>query len=119
MFHLLLDWRLWAVVLVLGGITVIASVGKYKLGQGGYQVLKNHYPQVSEERWETVHQYFVRWGAPLVLASFLPFLTWIILPAAGAFGIRFRTFLIFAFLAKIIRYWIMAFTAAGVYEIIV
>jgi membrane protein YqaA with SNARE-associated domain len=119
MFKLFVDWRIWALVLVLAGITVIASAAKYRIGQSGFAALKEHYPQVSDERWETVHQYFVRWGAPLVLISFLPFLTWIILPAAGAFGIRFRSFLVFAFIAKILRYWVLAFLAAGAYDLIV
>ena len=118
MFNLFLDWRLWALDITLAGITVIASVAKYKLGQGGYNTLKEHYPQVSSERWDSVNRYFTRWGAPLILISFLPLLTWIILPAAGAFGIRFRSFLIFAFLAKMVRYWILVLLAAGAYQII-
>lgn len=118
LFGIFLEWRLWALVIVLAGITVTASVAKYRLGQSGFESLKEHYPQVDDERWETIHRHFTRWGAPLVLISFLPVLTWIILPAAGAFDIRFRSFLIFAFLAKMIRYWILALIAAGAYEII-
>ena len=119
MLKMFLDWRLWSLVLVLAGITVIASVAKYKIGKSGYTALREQYPQVSDERWETVHGYFLRWGAPLILISFLPFLTWIILPAAGAFGVGFRSFVLFAFLAKMVRYWILAFIIAGAHEIIV
>jgi membrane protein YqaA with SNARE-associated domain len=113
MFNLFLDWRLWTLDIILAVITVTASVAKYQVGRGGFQYLKDHYPQVSDERWERVNSYFDRWGAPLILISFLPLLTWIILPAAGAFGIRFRPFLVFAFLAKMIRYWIMIFIVVG------
>ncbi len=113
MFNMFLDWRLWALDIILAGITVIASVTKYQMSRGGFKYLKEHYPQVSDERWERVNSYFARWGAPLVLISFLPLLTWRILSAAGAFGICFRPFLVFAFLAKMIRYWIVIFIVVG------
>jgi membrane protein YqaA with SNARE-associated domain len=118
MLDLLLNWRLWGLDLILAAITVSASVAKYEIGKGGYKSLREKYPQVHEARWDQVHSYFNRWGAPLVLVSFVPVLTWIIPPAAGAFGIRFRRFLIFAFLAKVIRYWILILIIIGTYDLV-
>jgi membrane protein YqaA with SNARE-associated domain len=115
---LLRDWRLWSVVILLTTLTVVTSVAKYRLGRTGFQTLKEHYPQVSDERWERVNGYFDRWGAPVVLFSFLPLLAWIIPPAAGAYGIRFRTFLVWAFLAKMVRYWLLILIVFEIYRLI-
>jgi membrane protein YqaA with SNARE-associated domain len=118
MLELFLDWRLWSLVIFLTAITVVTSVAKYRLGRNGLETLKEHYPQVSDERWRTIDNYFQRWGAPVVLFSFLPLLAWIIPPAAGAYGIRFRTFLVWAFMAKMVRYWILILIVIGGYQLI-
>ncbi|UCG24638.1 MAG: hypothetical protein JSW55_01145 [Chloroflexota bacterium] len=112
------DWRVWAIVILLAAVTLIFSVAKYRLGQSGIQALKEHYPQVSDERWERVNGYFDRWGAPVVLFSFVPFLAWVIPPAAGAYGIRIRPFLIWAFLAKMVRYWLLIIIGFGIYKLV-
>jgi membrane protein YqaA with SNARE-associated domain len=118
MLDLLLDWRAWALVILLTSLTLITSVAKYRLGQSGLKKLKEKYPQVSDERWQTVEAYFNRWGSPVVLLSFLPLLAWIIPPAAGAFGIRFGLFLVWAFLAKMLRYWIIVLILFGGFNLI-
>lgn len=118
MLNLFLDWRAWALVLLLTILTLVSSVAKYRLGQGGLETLKEHFPQVSDERWERLGNYFHRWGSPIVFFSFLPLLAWIIPPAAGAYGISFRPFLVWAFLAKMVRYWILALIAFGGYQLI-
>ena len=48
----------------------------------------------------------------------IPVLTKIIHLAAGAYGIKFRPFLIWAFLAKVVRYWLLIIIVVGVYELI-
>ena len=115
---LFLDWRIWAVVILLTALTVITSVAKYRYGRTGLEALKERYPQVSDERWERVDNYFQRWGAVVVLFSFLPLLAWIIPPAAGAYGIRFGPFLVWAFIAKMVRYWILILIVFSVYRLI-
>jgi len=118
LFDMLRDWRLWLVVIFLTSITLVTSVAKYRLGRNGLETLKEHYPQVSDERWETLVNYFDRWGALVVLFSFLPLLAWIIPPAAGAYGIRFRSFLVWAFIAKMVRYWILILIVFGGFQLI-
>ncbi|MGB3715577.1 MAG: VTT domain-containing protein [Candidatus Promineifilaceae bacterium] len=106
------------VVIFLTTITLVTSVAKYRLGRNGLETLKEHYPQVSDERWRMVESYFERWGALVVLFSFLPLLAWIIPPAAGAYGIRFRSFLVWAFIAKMLRYWILILIVFGGFHLI-
>lgn len=118
MLNIFLDWRAWLLVIVLTVLTLITSVAKYRLGQSGLESLKERFPQVSDERWERVGNYFQRYGAPVVLFSFIPVLAWIIPPAAGAYGIRFGPFLIWAFLAKMVRYWILLLLVVGGFRII-
>ena len=115
---LFLDWRVWAVVILLAVLTLIFSVAKYRLGKSGFDTLKERYPQVSDERWARVDNYFQRWGAFVVFFSFLPLLAWIIPPAAGAYGIRFAPFLIWAFIAKMVRYWLLIIIGFVLYELI-
>ena len=115
---LFMDWRIWAVVIILTVLTLIFSVTKYRLGKSGFDTLKEHYPQVSDERWARVDNYFQRWGAFVVFFSFLPLLAWIIPPAAGAYGIRFAPFLIWAFIAKMVRYWLLIIIGFVLYELI-
>lgn len=118
MLSLFADWRAWVLILVLATFTLLTSVAKYRIGQGGYQALKQNFPQVSDERWERAANYFQRYGSPVVFLSFLPVLAWIIPPAAGAFGIEFRPFLVWAFIAKLVRYWILAHLIVGGYQLI-
>jgi membrane protein YqaA with SNARE-associated domain len=115
LIDLVLDWRAWLIVLFLAVATLVFSVAKYRLGQSGMRALKEHYPQVSDERWQRVYGYFDRWGATFVALSFIPILTWIIPPAAGAYGIRFRSFLFWALIAKIVRYWLLILLLAVIY----
>lgn len=118
MLNLFLDWKLWGLDVLLALITVSASVAKYEIGKGGFKTLQEHYPRLKAETWEKAKGYFDRWGAPFILISFVPILTWIIPAAAGAFGIGFRTFLVFAFLAKVIRYWILILLFFGAYQVV-
>jgi membrane protein YqaA with SNARE-associated domain len=48
----------------------------------------------------------------------MPVLAWIIPPAAGAYGIRFGPFLIWAFLAKVVPYWILLLLVVGGFRLI-
>ena len=115
---LFLDWRVWAAVISLTALTLIFSVAKYRFGKSGLDNLKERYPQVSDERWARVFSYFKRWGAFVVFFSFLPLLAWIIPPAAGAYGVKFRPFLFWVFIAKMVRYWLLIIIVFGLYQLI-
>lgn len=105
-------------ILVLAALTLLSSVAKYRLGEAGLATVKSHFPQVSDERWDRVGGYFERWGSPVVFLSFLPVAAWIIPPAAGAYGVGFRAFLVWAFLAKVVRYWLLLLILSGGFEIV-
>lgn len=106
------------IVILLALVTQIMSLAKYKIGQAGFEALIDHYPQVPKERWHKLDGYFQRFGSPLVFLSFLPILAIIIPPAAGAFGVKLAPFLIFSFLGKVVRYWIILIIAFGGFQIL-
>jgi membrane protein YqaA with SNARE-associated domain len=112
------EWQLWAVVISLTVLALVSSTAKYRLDKSGFESLKEHYPQVSDDRWDRVNGYFDRWGAPVVLFSFVPLLAWIIPPDVGAYGIRFRMFLLWASLAKMVRYWLLILIVFAIYRLL-
>ena len=118
MIDLFLEWWAWTIVLVLTLLTLISSVAKYRLGKSGLPTVKERFPRVSDERWERLDRYFQRWGAAFVFFSFLPILALVVPAAAGAYGIRFGPFIFFAFLAKVVRYWILIIILFIAYQII-
>ena len=112
------DWRAWSIILVLSLLTLISATAKYRIGKGGLPVVKERFPQVDDAKWDRVGGYFDRFGSVVVLLSLVPVLAWVIPPAAGAYGVRFVPFLFFAFIAKLIRYWILFIIAYGGYQLI-
>lgn len=62
MIDLFFEWWAWAIVLVLTLLTLISSVAKYRLGKSGLPTLKEHFPRVSDDRWERLDLYFVETG---------------------------------------------------------
>jgi membrane protein YqaA with SNARE-associated domain len=76
-------------------------------------VIREKYPQVSEERWQRLERAFDRFGALILLLTVFPGLGTIIPPAAGANGIRLPFFILMIFLAKLIRFWFLALLLFG------
>lgn len=113
MINIFTDWRAWVTIITLTLVTLVVSVAKYQAGKQGLDIVKEKFPQVPEERWNQMGDYFERWGSPIVFLSFLPVLALIIPAAAGAYGISFRSYIFWAFLAKITRYWILAIIAVA------
>ena len=118
MIDIFTDWRAWSIILVLTLLTLISATAKYRIGKSGLPVVKKRFPQVDDAKWDRVGGYFDRFGSVVVLLSLVPVLAWVIPPAAGAYGVRFIPFLFFAFIAKLIRYWILFIIAYGGYQLI-
>lgn len=103
----------WGVVVIFAAIGTAGSIPTYYLGKQGMSVIREKYPQVSAERWQRLERAFDRFGAPILLLTVFPGLGTLIPPAAGANGIRFGFFLPLVFLAKLIRFWILALLVFG------
>lgn len=103
MTRILPDLRFWSLVIAFTGLSLIGSVTKYQLGKKGLPVVQDKFPQVGEERWNQVGAYIDRWGTPALLLIGIPGLGLALTTMAGAYGISFSQFLVWAFLGKFLR----------------
>ena len=97
------DLRFWSLVIAFSALSLIGSVAKYKLGKKGLPVVQKKFPQVGQEQWDRAGTYIDRWGAPVLLLVGIPGLGLALTTMAGAYGVNFYQFLIWAFLGKILR----------------
>lgn len=101
--RILPDLRFWSLVIAFTGLSLIGSVMKYQLGRKGLPVVQDKFPQVGEERWNQAGTYIDRWGAPALLLVGIPGLGLALTTMAGAYGMSFNQFLVWAFLGKFLR----------------
>ena len=106
----LLNLRIWILVLLVSGCGTAGCLALYYLGQRGTDTVFDRYPQLEGEPWQRLEAAFQRWGSFTLAISGIPILGTAFLIAAGAFGIRKRAFLIWAFVGRVLRYWTVAFT---------
>ena len=97
------DLRFWSLIIAFSALSLIGSVTKYKLGQKGMPVVHEKFPQVGQEQWDRAGTYIDRWGAPVLLLVGIPGLGLALTTMAGAYGVNFYQFLIWAFLGKFLR----------------
>jgi membrane protein YqaA with SNARE-associated domain len=103
----------WAIVLILAGIGLAASLPTYYLGRKGMPAVREKLPNVPEERWQQIEGLFDRWGALILLLTVLPGFGTVIPPAAGANGVRPVFFVLLVGLAKLIRNWVIVLLVFG------
>lgn len=96
---------------------VVADVSWFLLGRWwGGRVLGfvGRLTRVSEARMRATERTFARWGLKsLIIAKFLPGLSQLLLPMAGALGARFRTVLFYDLLGGLI--WTSATVGGGMF----
>jgi membrane protein YqaA with SNARE-associated domain len=105
----LLDYGLWMLVLLVSVFGTAGSLIPYYVGQRGTKVVFEHYPRLEGRPWQRLEAAFQRWGAFTLILSGFPGLGAALLVAAGAFGVARGVFLLWAFLGKVLRYWVVAF----------
>jgi membrane protein YqaA with SNARE-associated domain len=105
----LINYRLWILVLLVSAWGTAGSLIPYYVGQRGTKAVFDHYPRLEGRPWERLQAVFQRWGAFSLILSGIPGLGAALLVAAGAFGIARRAFLIWVFLGKVLRYWVVVF----------
>jgi membrane protein YqaA with SNARE-associated domain len=105
----LLDTGLWIIVILASSLGTAGSLIPYYVGQRGTKVVFEHYPRLEGRPWQRLEAAFQRWGAFTLILSGIPALGAALLVAAGAFGVARGVFLLWAFLGKVLRYWVVAF----------
>ena len=111
LFHsAILNYRLWIVVLVVSACGAVGALVPYHVGQRGTEAVLEHYPNLKGQRWDRLEAGFRRWGAPALIFSGVPALGTALMLAAGAIGTKRWAFLFWAFLGKVPRNWVLAFS---------
>jgi membrane protein YqaA with SNARE-associated domain len=105
----LLNHRLWILVLCVSVLGTAGSLIPYYVGQRGTKAVFEHYPRLEGRPWGRLEAAFQRWGAFTLILSGIPGLGAALLVVAGAFGVARGVFLLWAFLGKVLRYWVVAF----------
>ncbi len=106
---MLLDPILWVFVVVVSAAGATGNLALYYLGQRGTEAVFARFPQLEGERWERIGAYYQRYGARVLILSAIPGLGTVLTTGAGAFNIKRNVFLIWVFLAKLLRNWLIVF----------
>jgi len=106
---MLLDPILWVLVVVVSAVGATGNLALYYLGQRGTEAVFERFPQIEGERWERIGTYYQRYGARGLIFSAIPGLGTLLTTGAGAFNIERNVFLVWVFLAKLLRNWLIVF----------
>ena len=104
-FGLLLDLRMWLLVLLVSGMATAATLSYYYLGKQGSDVVLDHLPRFDRKNLERVDALYGRHGSILLFLSFVPLLGMLLEAAAGTFGIGLPAYILWVFLGRIVRNW--------------
>ncbi len=104
---LLLEPLAWLLVILVSVLGVIGNLALYSVGKRGYDAVRDRFPQIKRERWERVATLYERHGSLALLLSGVPVLGSLLTTAAGAFGVRLPVFVLFVFIAKCVRNWLI------------
>ena len=105
--ELLLDPGLWLVVAIASILGVLGNLALYQLGRSGTQAVFERFPRLDGERWKRIGAYYQRYGARILILSAVPGLGTLLTTGAGAFDIQRRAFLLWVFLGKLLRNWVL------------
>jgi membrane protein YqaA with SNARE-associated domain len=104
---LLLDVKIWLLILLLSTLGTVAALSFYYLGKRGTEAVLERFPQIKEERWEEVQDLYQEHGTGLLLLSSIPMVGGLLIAAAGAFGIRVFTFFLCVLVSRVARNWLV------------
>lgn len=91
---------------------VLGAATTWWLGKRGAELLE---ARSSESRWDVrARKVFARWGQPALLLSWVPLVGDAIVAAAGASGVRFVPFTLWATAGKLTRYAAVAWAAGWI-----
>jgi membrane protein YqaA with SNARE-associated domain len=104
---LLLDVKIWLLILLISIVGAVAALSFYYLGKRGTEAVLARFPQIREERWEEVQALYREHGTGLLLLSSIPMVGGLLIAAAGAFGVGVFTFLLWVLVSRVARNWLI------------
>ncbi len=99
--------QLWVLVVAVSVLGTIGNLGLYYLGGRGAEAVFARFPYLEGERWERIGGYYRRWGGRILLFSAIPTLGTLLTAAAGAYGVERKVFLLWVFVSKVLRNWLL------------
>ncbi len=104
---LLLDVKIWLLILLISILGTVAALSFYYLGKRGTKAVLERFPQLKEERWEEVQHLYQEHGTGLLLLSSIPMVGGLLITAAGAFGVGVFTFFLWVLVSRVARNWLV------------
>jgi membrane protein YqaA with SNARE-associated domain len=108
---LLLDLKLWLLVLLVSAVGTVTALAYYYLGREGTEAVFSHFPSLEQERWERVQARYKKHGSGLLFFSFIPVLGMLLETAAGAVGIGLSVYVSWVLLGRVLRNWLLVLVA--------
>ena len=102
-----LDLRVWLLVVAASRLGTAVTLTYYMLGSKGTEAVLLRFPQIGPERWERTKALHERHGSALLFFSFIPVLGMLLATAAGAVGIGMLTYVVWVFLGRMTRNWLL------------
>ena len=117
--ELLIEPLAWLIVLLLSTLGVVGNLALYRIGKGGEEAIRERFPQIKPEQWQRVKRLFDEHGSLALMLSGVPVLGSLLTTAAGAFNVRLVSFVLFVFVAKLVRNWLIVVVPLEIYRLIV
>jgi membrane protein YqaA with SNARE-associated domain len=113
--YLLLDPRAWLIVVAFTVLGLVGNLALYQVGKKGVDSIRERFPSITPERWERVKRLYDNYGGWVLLLSGVPVLGSMLTTAAGAFDVRLFTFVVFVFISKLVRNWLIIVIPLEIY----
>ncbi len=107
----------WFIVLLLSGVGVLIHLGQYKIGERGEVAVMDIIGEDSYKKLQRAKELIRRRGAPALLLTAIPGVASVLAFTAGLAKLQIGSFVIFVFIAKLVRNWLILLSAAGVLNI--
>jgi membrane protein YqaA with SNARE-associated domain len=104
---LLFEPVVWLIVILLSALGVFGNLALYGVGKRGYDAIRERFPRIKPERWERVARLYEEHGSLVLLLSGIPVLGSLLTTTAGAFDVKLPVFVLFVFVAKLVRNWLI------------
>lgn len=104
---MLLDIKMWLVILIVSALGAIVTLAYYYLGKEGAEAVFSRFPQIDTERWSRVQHLYEKHGSGLLFLTFIPMAGVLLSTAAGAFGVSLWVYLFWVWIGRVARNWVL------------
>jgi membrane protein YqaA with SNARE-associated domain len=113
--YLLLNPIAWLIVVAFTVLGLFGNLALYQVGKQGVDAIRKRFPRIKPERWQRVKRLYDNYGGWVLLLSGVPVLGSLLTTTAGAFGVRLFTFVVFVFISKLVRNWLIVLIPLEIY----